>query len=146
VSGPQTARRDIAALLALIEARRDWAHAWTRGRDCVSFALRCVEAQTGVDLLADIPAWRDRREARQVTHDLGGLTAALDERLDPIAPALAQRGDVAALAEPTFGIRLMVIEGETMVGPGDRGLERLLRYAMIRSWSIASLIGEARRG
>lgn len=127
--------RDIAALLALIEARRDWSHEWVRGRCCVSFSLRAVDAQTGVDLLADIPRWANRREALAVAQSLGGLRSALDARMDRTAPALAKRGDVAALADRAFGVRLMVIEGPTLVGPGGRGLERLPRSAMTLAWS-----------
>lgn len=130
--------RDVSALLALIEARREWEHKWVRGRDCVSFALACIEAQTGVDLLADIPGWSDRREALTIAKGLGGLRSALDARMQSIAPALASRGDVAALADRTFGVRLMIVEGATLVGPGKRGQERLPRSAMTCAWLATS--------
>lgn len=130
--------RDIASMLALIEARREWGHAWVRGRDCVSFALRCVDAQTGVDLLADIAPWSSRSEALTVARNLGGLRSALDRRMDRVAPALAMRGDVAALPDRAFGVRLMVVEGATLVGPGERGQERLPRNEMRLAWSAAT--------
>lgn len=130
--------RDIQALLALIEARARWSHAWVRGRCCVSFALRGVDAQTGVDLLADIPVWSNRAEALSVARKLGGLRNALDARMNRVSPALAQRGDVAALPDRAFGVRLMIVEGPLLVGPGIDGLERIERSAMVVAWDALS--------
>tara|TARA_Y100000114_G_scaffold134414_1_gene134507 strand:- start:5619 stop:6044 length:426 start_codon:yes stop_codon:yes gene_type:complete len=127
--------RDIPALLDWIAAHRFQPHSWARGGDCVSFALGGVAAQTGVDHLAPLPGWSNRAEALAVARELGGLTAALDARLVPIAPALAQRGDVAGLADRAFGVRLMIVEGETLVGPGALRQERLPRSTMLRAWS-----------
>jgi hypothetical protein len=127
--------RNIAALLAWIAAHRDRPHRWERGHDCVSFALGGVAAQTGIDHLADLPGWSNKAEALQVARDLGGLTAALDARLRPIAPALAQRGDVAGMPDRAFGVRLMIVEGPTLVAPAERRLDRLPRAAMVRAWS-----------
>lgn len=128
--------RDYAALVAAIEAHSAKRFRWRRGRDCVSFAAACIEAQTGRDPLANVAIWSTRREARALADAEGGLEAALDARLGRIPPALARRGDIAGLPDPLFGIRLMVIEGDTLVGPGARGLERLPRSAMTIAWSI----------
>lgn len=130
--------RDVAALLAWIEAAAQRRFAWRRGRDCVSFALGAVEAQTGVALLADIALWSTRREAVAVARALGGLEAAIDARMERTPAALARRGDVAALGDAVFGVRLMVVEGQTLIGPGARGLERLGRSAMEFAWDAAS--------
>jgi hypothetical protein len=130
--------RDIPALLALIAARGDRRFGWQRGRDCVSFAAACIKAQTGADLLEHVPRWRSRAEALRMARERGGLKQALDKRLDRVAPALARRGDIAGLPDPLFGIRLMVVEGETLVGPGRSGLERLPRAAMTIAWSAES--------
>jgi hypothetical protein len=127
--------RDFAALVAAIEARSQRPFGWRRGRDCVSFAAACIKAMTGRNVLSDIPRWRSRREALAIAEELGGLEAALDARLARIPPALAQRGDIAGLPDAIFGVRLMVIEGETLVGPGARGAERLPRSAMVIAWS-----------
>jgi hypothetical protein len=128
--------RDIPALIACIEAYQPRGFRWRTGRDCVSFAAACIQHQTGEDLLADLPIWSTRREARAIVTAEGGLEAALDARLTRIAPALAQRGDIAGLPDDSaFGLRLMVIEGATLVGPGTRGLERLPRAAMSVAWS-----------
>lgn len=128
--------RDIPALIALIEERFARRFRWRRGHDCVSFAAACVAAQTGEDLLADLPKWRNQAEADAVIAAQGGLEHALDARLPRIAPALAQRGDIASLPDDSaIGIRLMVVEGSTLVGPGLRGLERLPRAEMVMAWS-----------
>ncbi len=128
--------RDHAALIALIDVRARRGFSWRRGRDCVSFATLCAKVQTGTDLLAGLPRWRNRRDAMALAKDLGGLEAALDARLPRVPPALAKRGDIAGLPDPLLGVRLMVVEGETLVGPGKRGLERLPRSAMTTAWSI----------
>lgn len=129
--------RDLAALIAMIEARQARGFRWRRGRDCVSFAAACVAAQTGVDPLADLPRWRTRREALELAAAEGGLIAGIDRRLARIAPAMARRGDIAGLPDRLLGVRLMVVEGETLVGPGARGLERLPRGAMTMAWSAS---------
>lgn len=128
--------RDYASMIAVIEARSQLPFGWKNGRDCVSFAAACVKAQTGRDPLAGLPRWRSRAAAGAIAEEQGGLQAALDQRFTRIAPALAQRGDIAGLPDPLFGVRLMVIEGDTLVGPGTRGLERLPRSAMTLAWSI----------
>lgn len=133
------ASRDVAALIALIEAWQARPFRWRRGRDCVSFAAAAIEAQTGRDPLADIALWSSRAEALALVEAEGGLKAALDKRLNRLPPSLAQRGDIAGVlargSDRRFGIRLAVIEGATLVGPGRRGLERLPRDAMVMAWS-----------
>jgi len=130
-------QRDYAALIAAIEAHSRRGFRWRRGRDCVSFAAACIQAQTGHDPLADVPHWRTRREALAFSQAQGGLEAAIDARLDRTPPAMARRGDIAGLPDRLFGVRLMVIEGETLVGPGQHGLERLPRSTMTIAWSAA---------
>lgn len=132
--------RDYAALVSAIDSRLHRAFRWQRPRECVGFTGLCIEAQTGRDPLADIPHWRTRREALAVAKAQGGLEAALDARLTRIPPALAQRGDIAGLPDRLLGVRLMVIEGDTLVGPGARGLERLPRSCMVMAWSIDALM------
>lgn len=128
--------RNRTALIEAIEARRLSRFRWRRGRDCVSFAAACVQAQTGRDVLADLGSWTNLREVKAMLEAQGGLEAALDARFDRVPPALAQRGDIAGLPDARFGIRLMVIEGDMLVGPATRGLERLPRSEMTIAWSI----------
>ena len=127
--------RDYTALVAAIEVRSAQGFGWRRGQDCLSFSAACIEAQTGEDILAGVPHWKTRREALAIADQMGGLSWGLDQKRLPIPPAMAQRGDIAGLPDRLFGIRLMVVEGDTLVGPGARGLERLPRSAMTVAWS-----------
>ena len=127
--------RDLTALVEMIEARQNAAFRWD-GNCCVRFIARGVRAQTGVNPLADLRRWRTRREALVVADEQGGLIAALDARFERIPPAFAKRGDIGGIEEPLFGVRLMLVEGATLVAPGRRGLQRLPRSAMDFAWSI----------
>jgi len=127
--------RDVMALLAFIESRQVVPHAWGRkANDCVAFVLAAVRAQTGENRGRRL-VWSSRGGALRVLKRLGGLGAALDAHFVRIPPAQAMRGDIAGVADPVFGIHPMVVEGEMLVGPGDRGNRRLPRRAMIAAWS-----------
>lgn len=129
--------RDIPALIELIEQRADVPFAWRGRRDCASFACLAIAAQSGVNVLG-ARSWSSRREAEAVIEAEGGFVAALDRRMDRIAPAMAMRGDVAGIEDAAFGVRLMIVEGQMLVGPGDRGLERQPRSMMIMAWNAMS--------
>lgn len=126
--------RDIAALIELLDARVDMPFGWRNGNDCARFAAAAIEAQTKIGVIGDWH-WTSRREARDVIAAQGGFEAAMDRRLGRVPVALAQRGDIAGVADTLFGIRLMVVEGATLVGPGGRGLERVPRSEMIVAWN-----------
>lgn len=129
--------RDLPALFAFLEERLCVPFAWQRGYDCTSFALGAVAVQTGVDILADYPHWTSRRSA-MATIPPFGLARAIDCHMDRTNPANAMRGDVAALYDDVFGVRLMVVEGRTLVGPGTSGLERLAREEMLFAWDATT--------
>lgn len=131
--------RDIAALIALLDARVDVPFGWRSGNDCARFADAAIAAQTGVSVIGNWQ-WQSRREARDVIAAEGGLEAAMDRRLGRVPVALAQRGDIAGVADARFGIRLMVVEGATLVGPGSRGLERSPRAEMIVAWDVMTAL------
>lgn len=134
--------RDLAAFFALAERRSHIPFNWRGGRCCVSFMARAVQAQTGIDPRGTLK-WNTRREALQVVKGEGGLIAAMDRRFDRIPPAMANRGDIAGIPDRLFGVRLMMIEGETLVGPGKRGLERQPRAEMTIAWDTSSIKAEA---
>lgn len=131
-----TVPRDHGALLALLEtrARVPFGH---RTQDCVKLAAAAVAAQTGRDVLGDL-SWSTRREARALLKEEGGLRRAVNRRLAPIAPAMAARGDIAGVIDRQFGIRLMIVEGALLVGPGEHGLVRLPRNAMTCAWTAGA--------
>ena len=129
--------RDYRALAGFIAGREGMPFAWGRARnDCVSFCAGAVLALTGVDKLKGI-RWGSKAGALRLLAQLGGLEAAIGARLEPIAPAMAHRGDIAGVhdVEAPGSIRLMVVEGELLVGPGTRGNVRVKRSEMILAWS-----------
>lgn len=134
-------RRDLDALLAFLEARAAMPFAWGRSRnDCVSFAAQAVRVQTGRSLASLIGRhrWSTALGAARVLKRRGGIEAALDRALAPVAPAQAMRGDVAGAPDDRLGLRLMIVEGTTLVGPGENGLVREPRAAMVKAWSAVA--------
>lgn len=125
--------RDVEALIAFIASREGVPFAWA-GNHCVAYAAAAVKAQTGVDPLRRIRV-TSARGAAAVLDRMGGMEAAISTRLRPIAPALARRGDIAGVADSEFGLRVMVVEGDTLVGPSPTGNRRMDRAAMLRAWS-----------
>ena len=135
--------RDVAALHAFIDGRRAVPHAWGReANDCVGFVLAAVEAQTGI-VVAPEATWADRAEALATIARYGSLEAAFDAHFERVPPALAMRGDIAGVADEAFGLHPMIVEGATLVGPGERGNRRVPRKAMTAAWSAISLRGPA---
>ncbi len=130
--------RDYDALDRYLAERRRMPFAWGRSRnDCVSFAAGAAIAQTGRDPLKGL-RWESRAGAVRLLMRLGGLDMAISSRLTEVAPAYAHRGDIAGVASEDFpgDVRLMVIVGELLAGPGDGGTEFQPRHAMLRAWSL----------
>jgi hypothetical protein len=127
--------RDFEALAGFIDSRLAMPHDWgSDANDCASFVLGAVEAATGERRAADL-SWSTQREVIAVVRRFGSLEAAFDAYFDRIAPALAQRGDIAGVPDRHFGIHPMIVEGELLVGPGVRGNHRVKRAAMVIAWS-----------
>jgi hypothetical protein len=127
--------RDHLALVAYMRERMRTGFAWG-GQDCVTFAAGAVEAQTGADPLREISSrWSTERGAARVLKTFGGMEAAVSSVLRPIAPAMAARGDVAGWLDGKGRLQLAIVEGETLIGPGQAGLTRLPRKAMVKAWS-----------
>lgn len=127
--------RDFEALLAFIDSRQSVPHEWGRDKnDCVAFVLAAIKAQTGHNRATAVK-WSTEKAGRKAIRKLGGLEAAFDRYFVRISPSMAQRGDIAGVPDDAFGIHPMIVEGETLVGPGDRGNRRLPRKAMTAAWS-----------
>ncbi len=128
--------RDYRALADLIADNERTPFVWG-GWDCATFAGAAIKAQTGDDALGRFAGkWSTEAGAARVLIKAGGMEAAVSTVLTPIAPSMAQRGDVAGV-ETLQGLLLMVVEGSTLVGPGDAGLVREPRVAMTKAWSAA---------
>jgi hypothetical protein len=128
-------KRDAAALIAFIDSRQNTPHHWGRyENDCVAFVLKAVKALTG-HVPSGIGRWNSRRSGFRLLKKYGSLEAALDAHFERIAPAFAKRGDIAGVPDEQFGIHPMIVEGDLLVGPGERGNRRMKRSAMTVAWS-----------
>jgi hypothetical protein len=130
--------RDLPALFAFLEARSAVPFDWTGDNDCWAFAALAVKAQTGVDPRGRL-RWKTRVGALRLLKKEGGLVAAWDARLSQVPVALAARGDVAAVPDELLGFRALIVEGATLVGPGERGLVRLPRNSAVFAWDALSV-------
>ena len=131
-------QRDYEAFDRFLAERRRMPFAWGRaGNDCVSFAAGAAIAQTGEDPLKGL-RWASRAGAFRLLTRLGGLDVAISSRLPEVAPAQAHRGDIAGVPSEDMpgDVRLMVIVGELLVGPGAHGADFQSRSAMLRAWSL----------
>lgn len=127
--------RDLLALHAFIDARQNMPYEWGRkGNDCMSFIAGAVKAQIGKDPARGLK-WKSYASAMSLLKKLGGVEAILDARFKRIPPSLAKRGDIAGVPDPELGIHPMIVEGLTLVSPGDKGNRRAKREAMIFAWS-----------
>lgn len=93
--------------------------------DCAVRAAAHVRALTGVDVLADLPRWRDEAEAARVIAAGGGLIAWADRLLIPLGwrrgggeIAVFGRGDVQVLTTRA---------GRWWRAPGRRGADLVVR-------------------
>ena len=125
--------RNYDALVAFIAARERVPFAWA-GNHCAAFGAGAVQAQTGRNPLRDVRVTTEKG-ALLAAARRGGLAVAISARLRPIAPSMARRGDIAGVPDDAFGVRVMVVEGETLVGPGPTGNRRAPPSAMICAWS-----------
>lgn len=130
--------RDHAALVAYLDAAFATPFDWTLHGCCVGFAAGAVKAQTGVDVLAGVERFKTMRGAANRLRARGGFYEAVSSRLDEIPPAMAMRGDIALVVGMGGLGALMVVEGDMLVGPGETGLIRMPREAMIAAWDAGS--------
>lgn len=127
--------RDLIALRRFIACRENAPFAWGKdANDCASFARAAVIAQTGKDPLKAV-TWTTARGAARVIAGHGSIEAVADKALRRIPVSRAMRGDVAAVRDEKHGVSLAIVDGDMLVGPGERGNLRLPRSAMIAAWS-----------
>lgn len=127
--------RDAAALIAFLESREDWQFGYERTpntHDCARAMSDGIKAQTGrapLDRFAS--EWSTRRGALRVIRRYGGLAAAVDTVMTRVDLPAAQRGDAGLTRDGA----LVLIEGETLVGPAEIGWRRLPREELAIAWS-----------
>lgn len=133
--------RDYTGLARFLDARMRTPFAWgDRANDCVSYADLAAQAQGYASFVRALGVnWTTARGAARVLRRLGGLEAAVDGALRAVPPARAMRGDVglvAGLPGGLAGASLVVIEGQTVSGPGPAGRIILPRAALLKAWSL----------
>lgn len=125
-------QRNVEKLLDFINSRQAVPYEWGKN-DCVTYVLGAVEAQTGKKVTK--LKWHDSKSALGVLKRYKTLEHAFDLHFKRIPPSMAKRGDIAGIADDVFGIHTGIVEGEKIVGPGDKGNKRFPRKVMICAWS-----------
>lgn len=120
-------------LTVTIAAHQARPFAWG-AHDCATFWRDCARAITGVDYLADAPAWCGPLSAVRALHALGFETceALVAARLVEIAPGDVEHGDLVYPVGPAA--RLMgpaVVLGTSMMSRNPSGFV-VLRLALAR--------------
>ena len=129
----------LAPVIAAAQAAR---FAWGE-HDCCVFAADCVQALTGVDLLAPVRGrYRSAYTAARLVTAEGGLQAAVSRVLgaEPHEDfAHARRGDLVAIEMPeacAFRHALGVVVGSSALVPLEIGLQRVAQGDWCRVWSV----------
>ncbi len=134
-----------AALRAQVDLARERLFEWGVN-DCGLFAADCVLAVTGTDLAAAFrgkytTAAGNRRALMRLGE--GSIEATVTAILgEPIAPALAQRGDAVLFHSfppdaPPEGIdALAVCLGEVAASPGPSGLAYVPMGEWLKAWRV----------
>lgn len=117
-----------------VGAREATPFAWGE-HDCVLFAADWVKLATGTDPVAEFRRYKSATGAARKIESVGGLLNGARRLLPEIGIGLAARGDVA-LAVLEGRETLMLVEGVTIVGPGDLGLVRLPRAFMSYAFKV----------
>ncbi|MEJ2803854.1 hypothetical protein WAE61_18365 [Comamonadaceae bacterium PP-2] len=116
--------------------RLDLPFAWGTN-DCAVFAADVVRAVTGEDPLAALRGqWVDLSSAARAIAAAGGLEAGLEsmgfERLEPL---YAQRGDVVVYRGEAGDLSLAICAGDSLLSPGEAGLQRLSIARGVSAWA-----------
>lgn len=121
-------------LVAFIDARQAIPFAWSHN-DCATFAGDWVLEATGVDPIPDFRKPYGEISANRALRRLGGLGQAVSARLQEKPASFAMRGDIG-LVEIEGRASLVIVDGDTIVGPGPNGVERLHRSLLVRAWEV----------
>lgn len=105
--------------------------------DCCTFAADCVQAMTGVDQMAGYRGgYKTAVGAARKLAKAGGMVAAISAELgEPIAPALAQRGDVVCFSSP-LGDTCGVCLGSTIAAAGLGGITHTAMVQAFQAWRV----------
>lgn len=124
-----------ARLQAVVTRAHAQRFAWGE-HDCVLWAADCVQAQTGIDLMARYRgAYSTPKQAYRLLRAEGGLRGAGDYAGPRIAPAMAAEGDIGLVrgCRPMLGVML----GGVWMVASTVGLRALPRDAAVMAWGVS---------
>lgn len=116
--------------------------------DCCQFARGAVEAMTGINVMASVPAYKTAKRAAAVQAKLGAglgdaVAAVLEPQgFEPIAPLMAQRGDfvvghvVGETGTVIEAAGIVGLDGVTAYFAGDKQLVKVPLKDCFRAWRI----------
>ena len=106
--------------------------------DCCVFTAQAVQVQTSRDPMADLPLYRDAEGAAAMLAANGGIESMVTQRLgEPVAPALAQRGDVVLFDTVVNGDAIGICAGASFAAVTEDGLQYFsMRHARL-AWRVA---------
>lgn len=120
-------------LAAFWRARRSMPFAWG-SNDCCTLAADWVLRMTGTDPILRV--WDDAHSAAVTLHSLGGMQAAVTERMgEPIDWMLAQRGDIVMMNLDGRDT-LAVVMGEFAIAPGESGARLVPMGHSVCAWRV----------
>lgn len=123
-----------------IEAARGRAWAWG-AHDCVSFALACIEAQTGRIpewIEAHRGSWRSEIEAARQIRRIGGLEAFLARHARRADIARTGRGDVVLLPGVNGSQAIGVLDGSHLRVAANPGVSVFRPELATSGWLLES--------
>lgn len=105
--------------------------------DCCTFAADCVLAMTGIDhLAAHRGSYKTAAGAARRLAKVGGIEAGMIALLgEPIAPALAQRGDVVCFTSP-LGDTAGICMGTHIAAAGENGITHTPMVQAYKVWRV----------
>ena len=106
--------------------------------DCIIFAIDCVRAITGKDLMEGKRNYSTLEEAKKVLVKTGhkDLGDVLAEHFEEIPPAYAHRGDVGVIKGDGFSVAVVFV-GPTAFGKDQpKGLMQVSRMIVERAFRV----------
>ncbi len=126
------------AFTAVVYRHRGLAFAWGEA-DCVRFWADCVQAITGRDPLAGLPAWSCPRSAVRTLRSAGfdSVTEFVASRFPEIDPPQLRRGDLAtAERDPQALVSPLVVLGAEMINRDETRWLVVPSAAAVRAFRV----------
>lgn len=106
--------------------------------DCVLFAVKGVEAMTGVNTYQEYLGYKSKTGALRIIRDGGGIDAIVSKHFGPGHRNVmkAKRGDLVLIKDTDMRLGLVDDSGQFALVPADNGLVKEKLSKVWRVWSI----------